>query len=163
MAPAPPPDVLGRDLLALYHSGDGRHEDLDLTTAGTPSTGASGGLLPGQVAQDVVATSAVDNATQAVIHRINTVRGELADLGHPEYGSRHHSLIGQPNTARNRNLVKLYVLQALALEPRIRKVISATVDPDPQPDRVTISLALTFIGSPTVTDLVIPFNLAGPA
>src|SRR6266849_3403275 len=136
MAPTPAPDVLGRDLLALYHSGDGRHEDLDLTTAGAPSTGSSGGLAPGQVAEDLLATGAVDNATQAVIHRIKTVQGELADLGHPEYGSRHHSLI--------------------------RKILSASVVADPQPDRVTIALSLSFVGSTTPTNLVIPFSLAGP-
>ncbi len=162
MATTPAPDVLGRDLLALYHSGDGRHEDLDLTTAGAASTGSSGGLAPGQVAEDLLATGAVDNATQAVIHRIKTVQGELADLGHPEYGSRHHSLIGQPNNVRNRNLVKLYILQALALEPRIRKILSASVVADPQPDRVTIALSLSFVGSTTPTNLVIPFSLAGP-
>src|SRR5713226_7181467 len=127
MATTPAPDVLGRDLLALYHSGDGRHEDLDLTTAGAPSTGSSGGLAPGQVAEDLLATGAVDNATQAVIHRIKTVQGELA-----------------------------------ALEPRIRKILSASVVADPQPDRVTIALSLSFVGSTTPTNLVIPFSLAGP-
>ncbi|MFI5041240.1 MAG: hypothetical protein ACHQNA_05235 [Acidimicrobiales bacterium] len=148
-------DVLGRDLMALYRVTDGRHEDLDLMTAATTSGG--------QVVTGVIDVGAVDNATQAVIHRIMTVQGELADLGHANYGSRHHSLIGQPNTVRNQNLIKLYILQALALEPRIRKILSVAIIPDPQPDVVTISLSLSFIGSPVATDLVVPFNLAGPA
>lgn len=148
-------DPLGRDLLALYHVTDGRREDLDLSTVTEP--GAS------QVLFDLQAPGGIDNAVQAVIHRIKTVRGELAELGHPEYGSRHHELIGQPNTVRNRNLVKLYILQALALEPKIRKVLKADIVPDPQRDRVTISLTLSFIGSAGPTDLVIPFSLAGPA
>jgi phage baseplate assembly protein W len=101
------------------------------------------------------------NAEQAVIHRIKTVQGELADLGHPDYGSRHHELIGQPNNVRNRNLVKLYILQALAGEPRIRKVLKADVVPDPQRDRVTIALTITFIDSPTAADLVVPFSFGG--
>ena len=149
------PDVLGRDLLALYRVTDGRHEDVDLSTVPASARGA--------VVTDLVACASVDTAVQAVVHRIKTVRGELADLGHPEYGSRHHELVGQPNTVRNRNLVKLYLLQALALEPRIRKVLKASVDPDPQRDRVTISLTLSFIGSPVPQDLVVPFNFGGPA
>ena len=104
-------DVLGRDLLAVYRVTDGRHEDLDLV----PERHAAG----------------IDNAVQAVIHRIKTVAGELADLGHPEYGSRHHELIGEPNTEGNRNLVKLYILQALAREPRIEKVLRADIVADP--------------------------------
>jgi hypothetical protein len=149
------PDVQGRDLMALYHTSDGRYEDLDLTTMTTTAGG--------QAVNDLVELGAVDNATQAVIHRIKTVQGELAPLGHADYGSRHHSLIGQPNSLKNQNLVKLYILQALALEPRIEKILSVTVVEDPQPDVVTISISLSFIGAPTPTDLVVPFNLAGPA
>jgi phage baseplate assembly protein W len=133
-------DVLGRDLLAFYRVTDGRHEDLDLVPEGH-----AGGI---------------DNAVQAVVHRIKTVAGELADLGHPDYGSRHHELIGQPNTEGNRNLVKLYILQALAREPRIEKVLKAAVVPDPQRDRVTIALTLRFIGAPVPADLVVPFSFA---
>jgi phage baseplate assembly protein W len=152
------PDALGRDLMAVYHSGDGRQEDLDLRTDPGPWSGSA----TAQVVSDLVATGAVANATQAVIHRIKTVQGELADLGHPDYGSRHHTLVGQPNTVRNRNPIKLYTLQALALEPRIRTILSADVVADPLRDHVTISLRLSFIGSAVPTDLVVPFSLAGP-
>lgn len=147
-------DVLGRDLKALYHVTDGRHEDLDLSTVTFPA-------VP-QVITDAELVGGVDNAVQAVIHRIMTVQGELADIGHAEYGSRHHTLIGQPNSVRNRNLVKLYILQALALEPRIRKILKADIVADPQPDLVSISLTISFIGSAVPVDLVVPFNLAGP-
>jgi phage baseplate assembly protein W len=149
------PPVLGRDLLVTYRVSDGRYEDLDLATSSSP--------VRGQTVSDLMSVAAVDNAVQAVVHRIKTVRGELADLGHPEYGSRHHELIGQPNTERNRNLVKLYLLQALALEPRIEKVLKARVVPDPQRDRVTIELTIRFIGSPVPQDLVVPFSFGGPA
>lgn len=148
-------DVLGADLLAVYRSGDGRHENLDLDTECRTVRARS--LL------DARLTGGVDNALQAVIHRLKTVQGELADLGHPDYGSRHHRLIGEPNTEGNRNLVKLYVLQALALEPRIEQVLSATVVREPVRDRVTIALTLRFIGEPTPQNLVVPFHLQGPA
>jgi phage baseplate assembly protein W len=147
-------DVMGRDLLAVYGVTDGRYEDIDI---GTAPTG-----MPGDRRADLAPIGAVDNAVQAIVSRIKTVQGELADLGHPEYGSRHHSLIGEPNNERNRNLVKLYLLQALALEPRIRKVLKADVVPDPQRDRVTIELTVSLIGSATPQDLVVPFSFEGP-
>jgi phage baseplate assembly protein W len=148
-------DVLGRDLLATYRVTDGRQEHVDLATE--PRTVRAASVL------DALPVGGVENAVQAVIHRIKTVQGELADLGHPEYGSRHHSLIGEPNTEGNRNLVKLYILQALAREPRIEQVLAADVVDDPQRDRVTIALTLRFIGVATPQNLVVPFNLAGPA
>src|SRR5262249_26281739 len=78
-------------------------------------------------------------------------RGELAALGHPDYGSRHHELMGEPNIQRTRDLIKLYVLQALAAEPRIEKVLSATVVSEqiPPRDTVRIELKLQVIGAPT--------------
>ena len=51
--------------------------------------------------------------------RLLTPRGELAELGHPEYGSRLHELIGSPNSETRRSLAKLFVLESLAQEPRI--------------------------------------------
>ena len=148
-------DVLGRDLAALYRVTDGRHEDVDLRTRGREARG--------EHLEDAALVAGVDNAVQAVIHRLKTRKGELADLGHPEYGSRHHELIGEPNSEHNRNLVKLYILQALAHEPRIAKIAKALVRVDRAraPDRVEIVLALSFIGASTPANLVIPFSFEG--
>lgn len=148
-------DVLGRDLAALYRVTDGRHEDVDLRTAGRE--------LRGEHLQDLARIGGIDNAVQAVIHRIKTHKGELAPLGHAGYGSRHHELIGEPNSEHNRNLVKLYILQALADEPRIAKIAKAVVRTDRAraPDRVELDLTLTFIGSQVPTNLVIPFSFQG--
>jgi phage baseplate assembly protein W len=147
--------VLGRDLAALYRVTDGRHEDVDLRTRER--------LQRGERLADLAPVQDVGNAVQAVIHRIKTQRGELAALGHAEYGSRHHDLIGQPNSENNRNLVKLYILQALAQEPRIAKVRRAEVRVDRAraPDRVEIVLELAFIGSPVPANLVVPFSFGG--
>ena len=105
----------------------------------------------------------IANAVQAVIHRIKTRKGELAELGHPEYGSRHHELIGEPNSEHNRNLVKLYILQALAHEPRIERIHKGVIrfDRTRAPDRVEIVLELSFIGAQTPANLVIPFSFGG--
>lgn len=147
--------LFGRDLRAVYASRDGRHENLDLEVEGGPT--------PAGLRRDLDSVTGVDNAVQAVIHRIKTRLGELADLGHPDYGSRHHELIGQPNTAHNRNLVKLYILQALAREPRIEEVLLAKLHFDPRRDREKVNLELTLqlIGAPVPANFVIPFSFAG--
>ncbi len=146
--------MFGRDLRAVYGSRDGRHENLDVDV----ETGST----PEGPRRDMAATVGVDNATQAIVHRIKTQMGELADLGHPDYGSRHHELIGQPNSQHNRNLVKLYILQALAREPRIEDILSAKIlfDPLRDRDKVNLELTLQLIGAPVPANLVIPFSFA---
>ena len=148
-------DILGRDLAALYRVTDGRHEDVDLRLDEREARG--------ERFDDVALIAGIDNAVQAVIHRIKTRRGELAELGHPEYGSRHHELIGEPNSEHNRNLVKLYILQALTHEPRIERIRKAAVrfDRGRAPDRVELVLELTFIGVQAPANLVVPFSFAG--
>jgi phage baseplate assembly protein W len=114
--------------------------------------------------RDLTIADGLDNVVQAIVNRLKTARGELAPLGHPEYGSRHHELIGEPNVERNRNLIKLYVLQALRHEPRIEKVVSAVVraEHDPPRDIVRIELVVRLIGVARPVNLVIPFSLEGP-
>jgi len=148
-------ELLGRDLAARYRVTDGRHEDVDVGTRGRE--------VHGEHLEDADLVAGIDNAVQAVIHRIKTLKGELAALGHPEYGSRHHELIGEPNSEHNRNLVKLYILQALAHEPRIEKIGKALVrvDRTRAPDRAEILLELRFIGREVPANLVIPFSFEG--
>ena len=148
-------DLFGRDILAVYASGDGRHENVDAAVRTR--------VVPRGLERDARTVDGLDNAVQAVIHRLKTIRGELSDLGHPEYGSRHHELIGQPNTEHNRNLVKLYILQALGRESRVAEVLEARLDHDPARDRDKVNLFLTlrFIESPEPENLVIPFSFEG--
>jgi phage baseplate assembly protein W len=68
-----------------------------------------------------------DNLGQAILMRLLTPMGELTELGHPEYGSRLNDLLGQPNSETRRSLAKLFVLEALANEPRVEKVLEVTV------------------------------------
>jgi phage baseplate assembly protein W len=71
---------------------------------------------------DFVVREGLENLAQAVIARVLTPRGELAALGHPDYGSRVPELIGAGNTESTRALLRLHLLDALAREPRIAKV-----------------------------------------
>jgi phage baseplate assembly protein W len=117
--------------------------------------------LPGKPSYflDMGTVNGRENLAQAVLLRLLTPRGELAALGHPEYGSRLHELIGRENTATNRNLVKLFILESLKMEPRIARVTSITVEPAKGTrDRVNVLLQVQPVGtSETVT--IGPFTL----
>jgi phage baseplate assembly protein W len=145
--------LLGRDLALDWLLGAFR-EDADLRTrrAGVRRT-------------DLDRVEAEANLSQAVFNRLKTRKGELASLGHPDYGSRHHELMGEPNVERTRNLIKLYVLQALRDEPRIERVLRAEVRADHDPPRETVRIELTLrpIGAQAPLNLVIPFVLEGGA
>lgn len=141
--------VLGRDLLLDYRSSSGHFEDADLETQ------RRGGV------RDIALADGLADLEQALANRLKTRQGELAPLGHPGYGSRHHELIGEPNVDRTRHLIKLYVLQALRDEPRIERVLAVDVKPEHQPPResVRITLALRVQGISQPLNLVLPFSL----
>lgn len=104
------------------------------------------------------------NLVQALIVRLNTERGELAGLGHPDYGSRHLRMIGEPNTETNRNLVKLYVLECLRQEPRIEEVRKITVkqgEGRENRDKVDIEITVKMKAFPDPLSLVVPFSFGG--
>lgn len=145
---------MGEDVRLDYLLGGGFFEDADLGTRRDERTS--------ERPTDIATVSGLDNLTQAIANRLKTRQGELADLGHPDYGSRHHELLGEPNVERTRNLVKLYVLQALRREPRITEVLEATVRPEHDPPRETvrIELEVRVVGEATPLNLVVPFSLA---
>lgn len=101
-----------------------------------------------------------DNLGQAVLLRLLTPRGEMAALGHPEYGSRLHELIGRPNNETTRNLVRLFILESLAQERRIEpKGVKVAVEPVPGTrDRVAVRLTVRPVGGSPGLDLG-PFTL----
>lgn len=103
-----------------------------------------------------------DNLLQALLLRFLTPVGELAELGHPNYGSRLFELIGRLNNTATRNLAKLYTLQALAAEPRVEEVLSISVKQDKDTrTKIVIALKLKIIDSKTPLNLVFPYDLAG--
>ena len=109
---------------------------------------------------DLALLSGADNLKQALLLRFLTPVGELAALGHPDYGSRLFELIGELNNETNRNRAKLFVLQALAAEPRVKEVRSVQVTPNRiERTQIDIRVSLIPIDSDTVLDLVFPFFL----
>lgn len=145
---------LGRDLQLSWAGPAGSFSDADL--------GVVRRIGPTLGVTDIGVATDLAQADQLIVNRLITRRGELTALGHPEYGSRHHELIGEPNTDRTRNLVKLYVLEALRQEPRIEKVLRCVVRTDPpRPDVVRIELMVRLITSVNPRNLVVPFGLGG--
>lgn len=111
---------------------------------------------------DLETLDGTDNLKQALLLRFLTYVGELAQLGHPDYGSRLSELIGELNNETNRNLAKMYVLQALAGEPRVQKVLNVTVTQSlARRDEMDISVSLQAINSETPLNFVFPFFLQG--
>lgn len=109
---------------------------------------------------DLAVLSGADNLKQALLLRFLTPLGELTALGHLDYGSRLHELIGELNSEVNRNRAKVFVLQALAAEPRVKTVRSVQVTQS-QTDRtqIDIHVSLRAIDSDTDLNFVFPFFL----
>jgi phage baseplate assembly protein W len=109
--------------------------------------------------RDFALVSDRDNLTQAVAIRLLTPRGELAELGHPDYGSRLPDLVGSQRTETTRNLAKLYVIEALKQERRIAEILSVAVaDHAGERHRIDIEIQVRAIGDSAVIDLG-PFTL----
>jgi phage baseplate assembly protein W len=113
--------------------------------------------------QDLATAEGVNNLRQALVNRLLTRCGELAGLGHPTYGSRLYELIGRPNSATQRHLAKLHVLEALAQEPRIdAKKIHVTVQTDARDrDAVVIEIRVQPVAEEELIALELPFSFAG--
>ena len=139
-------------LLVNLQAQDDRHRGSDLQLRKRPETQL----------KDLQILSGVGNLQQALLLRFLTPLGELAQLGHPDYGSRLFELIGELNNDTNRNRAKLFVLLALAGEPRVKQVLDVAVTQNlALRDAIDISLTLKAIDSDTPFNLVFPFFLDG--
>jgi phage baseplate assembly protein W len=139
-------------LLVNLQAQDDRHRGSDLQLRKRPETNQTDLQLLGEVG----------NLQQALLLRFLTPLGELAQLGHSDYGSRLFELIGELNNETNRNRAKLFVLLALAGEPRVKQVLDVTVTQNAAlRDAIDISVTLKAIDSDTPLNLVFPFFLDG--
>lgn len=114
----------GSDLMALPHlvAHDAAEADLSTGARVAARVRPDGTLYPGGASEvtDLATFSERENLAQALILRLLTPVGSLADLGHAGYGSRLHELIGQPKDASHRALCRGFVLAAVAAEPRLQ-------------------------------------------
>jgi len=101
--------------------------------------------------RDFVTITGRGNLGQALTTRLLTPKGELTPLGHPDYGSRLHEVIGAPNTSGTRNLAKLFVIEALKQERRVEKIVRVDVAPHPvNRFLITIAIEVKPVGEDTV-------------
>jgi hypothetical protein len=91
---------------------------------------------------DLGVVSARNTLAQALILRLLTKVGELAPLGHPGYGSRLTQLVGGLNNETNRNLARLYTIEAIAQESRCKLVDLSVVPSDDQPGTLRIGFTV---------------------
>lgn len=67
------------------------------------------------------------NIAQAILHRLRTIKGELAELGHSDYGSTILDFIGQPNNSVTRSRLRLAIRDTILQEQRVKQIISIDV------------------------------------
>jgi phage baseplate assembly protein W len=148
---ADPHDRFGSDLRLLRDLEDqtSRNPGNDLLVAERAETG-----------HDLAAVVRADNLKQALLLRFLTPVGELALLGHPDYGSRLFELLGELNSETNRNRAKLFALEALQAEPRVKEIRSVTVTQNrADRTRIDIRVSLVPVDGDTLLNLVFPFFL----
>jgi phage baseplate assembly protein W len=134
--------------------------DLMLLVEPHPDYMRLGGDLSINKKGDLQTVSGRQNLGQAILHRLLTRRGELADTGHPDYGSRLHELIGEPNNERTRDLVRLYAKECISQESRVQDIISLTVSvPKENPHAVIVDVTVLPIKSNVPMNVVFPFYL----
>lgn len=107
---------------------------------------------------DLVTVSDRANLAQAIVNRLLTRKGELAKLGHPDYGSRLYTLIGELNNTRTRNLADLYIRECLKQESRIEEITQVTFLPPGSGDRE--SLEVTIAVKPAGQEKNLTFNFS---
>lgn len=111
---------MANDLLVTpFWQGETWHE-VDLVTR--PALPQAGEKV------DLAVATGTDALRQALVLRLLTPKGSLADLGHASYGSRLHELIGEPWSPALGLRARAYVLQALGQEPRVAAVLALEVD-----------------------------------
>lgn len=128
---------------------------------------AAGGLDfmlagPTSSAGDLALAHGNDNIIQALTLRLRVRKGELAPLGWPDYGSRLHELIGEPNLPRTRLKAQAFARDALQADPRVAEVESVEVVSVPGERSVlclTVSLLLINVNPPL--NLIYNFALEG--
>lgn len=137
--------LFGTDL-ALHDAAGG----VDLGTQG--AIGTSG---------DIALAAGNDNIVQALTMRLRVRLGELAPLGWPQYGSRLHELIGEPDLPRTHLKAQAFARDAIEADPRVAKVESVDIVRIPGERQVLrLSMLVTVIDQPRPQNLVFDLSLA---
>lgn len=105
--------------------------------------GGRGGLPQPGAVRDLGTVSGRANLAQALIMRLLTHQGALTPLGHPNYGSRLTELVGRLNNETTRNLARLFTIETIKQEPRVRELLDLAAETVPgQPDTIRIGFTV---------------------
>ncbi len=113
---------------------------------------------------DLQTISSRANLAKAIINRLFTDKGELSKLGHSNYGSRLHQLIGEMNNTRIRGLAEIYIRECLAMESRIEEITQISFEqPSQGIDRsmLKVTISVKPVGQENEITLTIPIYLEG--
>jgi phage baseplate assembly protein W len=122
-------------------------------------TGRAGGYdLAPDYQGDIALTQSTDNISQALTLRILVRRGELTRLGWPDFGSRVHELIGEPNNLRTRTRLMAFARNAIEGDPRVVEVTSIKAEPTER-SLVRLEMDIQLISEPSPLNLVVDIDL----
>ena len=121
----------------------------------------AGGLdLTATYSGDLNLAEGNDNIVQALTLRLSVRRGELALLGWPDYGSRLHELIGEPNNTRTHLKAMAFARRAVEEDPRVVEVIDIQTQVLPGERNVLrLLLDVQMIDTQNPLNLVFTLNL----
>ncbi len=151
-------DTLGIDLAVVPHMVAQDSSSLDLGLRRYPVRqrlpSPAGALLE---VTDLSTLHDRENLAQALILRLLTPRGALEALGHAQYGSRLHELIGERKTPALRNLCRAFVLECVAQEPRVEdKAVDVVFDLDAE---TVSSFVFTLVVQPRLGEAPLSLSL----
>ena len=133
----------GRDLLVLTKKGVGDKFTTDLSVKRTG---------------DLETVEGRDLMIQAIRHRLLTRKGELALLGHPEYGSLLEDVISEPNIPDTHRIIETLIRDCLKYEARIKTIISVKASPS-EKDKVNILVHVELQGGDGELKITYPLYL----
>ena len=107
---------------------------------------------------DMALTQSTDNISQALMLRILVRRGELARLGWPDFGSRVHELIGEPNNLRTRTRLMAFARNAIERDPRVVEITNIKAEPTER-SLVRLEMDIQLINEPNPLNLVVAIDL----
>lgn len=97
----------------------GTSETFDELLFGIDEMLDSNGLMP-DYKTDITVAAGTKNLEMQIYHRINTLKGELSELGHPDYGSLVPTFIGKPMTPVWQERILLECRLAAEADPRVQ-------------------------------------------
>src|SRR5947209_1051833 len=107
---------------------------------------------------DLALAAGNTNISQALALRLMVRQGELGQLGLPDYGSRLHELIGQPNNQRTRVIAMGLARTAVEQDPRVKQVLKVEAQQE-EHDVLRIKMDIELIEENTPLNLVFDVRL----